>query len=336
MKSSRVLAGSILAGSVAVAAMFAAAPASAATLPLGQQISVITPQSQFNFADSNTAALTAVGTGVTDAPEWEQFNGVDVDDNGIGYAISTSYPEGADGAALYAADAKTGTTTYIADVSFFFGDFSLYPDECHGIDWTGGVLTLACVYEGDFDVTFIGVWDFAAGWAVPIVELNEEVDGDLPDGFEFNYISALATNPTTGELYAFSYGFTNAVYTVSEDEGLTYVSSTVEYGVYSADFDRGGQLWVTTFRFNPADRAIEPGESGLATLDPATGTLPFTAAWADQAEFISPITVWGALAATGSSVSATPAIAASAILLLGAILAAGTMVLRRRNADAQV
>jgi hypothetical protein len=333
MKSSRILAGSILAGSVAVAAMFAAAPAAAATLPLGQQISVITPQSQFNFADSNSAALTAVGTGVTDAPEDEQFNGVDVDDNGIGYAVSTSYPEGPDGAALYAADAKTGTTTYIADVSFFFGDYSLYPDECNGIDWTDGVLTLACEYDGQFLATFIGVWDFAAGWAVPVVELEGEAEGELPEGFEFNNISALATDPTTGELYAFSYGFTNAVYTVSEDDGLTYVSSTGAFGVYSADFDRGGQLWVTTFRFDPADRAIEPGESGLATLDPATGAFPFTAAWASQEVFVSPITVWGVLAATGSTMSIAPAIAASGVLLLGAILAAGTMVLRRRSAD---
>jgi hypothetical protein len=333
MKSSRVLAGSILVGSVAVATMFAAAPASAATLPLGQQISVITPQSQFHFADSNTAALTAVGTGVTDASDDEQFNGVDVDDNGIGYAISTDYPDGPTGAYLYSADAKTGTTTFIDEISFFFGDFSLYPDECHGIDWTSGVLTLACDYTGDFSVTLIGVWDFTAGWAVPVVELNEEIDGDYPDGFEYNNISALATDPKTGELYAFSYGYANAVYTVSEDEGLTYVESTGEYGVGGADFDRGGQLWVTAFRFNPADRAIEPGESGLATFDPATGTFPFTAAWADQEQFTSPITVWGALAATGSSVSVAPAIAASGILLLGAILAAGTMVLRRRNAD---
>jgi hypothetical protein len=39
------------------------------------------------------------------------------------------------------------------------------------------------------------------------------------------------------------------------------------------------------------------------------------------------------LANTGSTMSIAPAIAASGVLLLGAILAAGTMVLRRRSAD---
>ncbi len=46
------------------------------------------------------------------------------------------------------------------------------------------------------------------------------------------------------------------------------------------------------------------------------------------------ITVWGVLAATGSTMTIAPAIAASGILLLGALLAAGAIALRRRNADA--
>jgi hypothetical protein len=49
--------------------------------------------------------------------------------------------------------------------------------------------------------------------------------------------------------------------------------------------------------------------------------------------FTRAITVWGVLAATGATMSIAPAVAASGILLAGAILAAGAMVLRRRNAE---
>src|ERR1044071_2680318 len=89
MNSSRVLTGALIVGAVAVASMFAAAPASAATLPTGQKITVIDQWTdQFYNVNPANAESAPFGTAVALAPEIEA---VDVDDAGLGYAIGTAY-----------------------------------------------------------------------------------------------------------------------------------------------------------------------------------------------------------------------------------------------------
>lgn len=342
MNKSRVLAGALAVGALTIASLFAAAPANAATLPEGQKITVIESETaQFSFANPETAALTNVGTENPAELEGDTLTGVDVNDDGVGYAIGTYYTEGPQGAYLYAADAANGVIDYLVGIDFFFGDFPLEMDECTGIDFTAGQLLLACAVYGEGAAFFIGYWDFDLGMAVPLIELNgdPEIDpgpenpNEPEDGFDFRYITALAVDPVTGVIWAFTneqgyYG----VYTASEDAGLTPVTDTNDQRVDGADFDRGGQLWVTTYRDQQIDRAIEPGDAGLATLDPATGTFPFTAAWEDQEQLIWPITVWGkpTLPATGPADLSVP-IGAAALLLLAGTILAGVTVLRRRQ-----
>ena len=80
MKSSRMLTGALVVGSVAVASMFAAAPASAATLPLGQKITVVDKYDlQYYNVNPADAVATPVGTGTsTDNWTWRMAQDADV------------------------------------------------------------------------------------------------------------------------------------------------------------------------------------------------------------------------------------------------------------------
>lgn len=353
MKTRKVITGTLTIGALVLASMFAAAPAGAATLPAGQQISVIDSETgQISFANSDTAALTPVGPTWQDELEGDFLTGVDVDDDGQGYAIGVSYADGPDASYLYTADAKNGVLEYLAGIWILYGgDVPLRANECAGIDYTGGVLTLACtIYQSDgFDrnVAFIGTWDFDDEILIPWLELNGDPaipydpEGEAPnepeDSFDYRFITAIASDPVGGKLYVFTgEGDGYFIYTASEDDGLTPVSDTAEYVVLGADFDRGGQLWVTTYRYNIVARAIAPGDAGLATLNPATGAFPFTAAWADQEQQIQPITVWGKeiLPVSGPADPAAP-IAGAALLLLAGTILAGVTALRRRDLKPQ-
>ncbi len=345
MLKSRVLTGALVTGAFVVASMFAAAPANAAPLPAGQQITVLNSESgQFYFANNNTAAQTAVGSGNPIVLDGDYLTGIDVDDTGLGYAIATYYPDGAAGAYLYSADANTGVLDYIDSIYFNFGDFSEEMDECTGIDYTDGVLMLAChdfEEEEEGDRGYIGVWDFDLGEAIPLIELTGDPDIDEDDpqfpnepdnGFDFKPISAIAIDPISGLIYVFTQEFDpsykNGIYTASEDAGLTDVSDTDNYEINGADFDRGGQLWVTTYVF-PIPTLIPENNGGLATVNPADGTVPFSEPWADQEESIDPITVWGGLPATGPADSTAVVVGGAALLLFGAILAVGATARRR-------
>ncbi len=90
MKKPRLLAGAIVTGAVAITSLFAAAPASAATLPLGAKISVVNwYDAQYYEASPVDAAITPVGT-----PTWlgayENVEAIDVDDDGKGYALTVT------------------------------------------------------------------------------------------------------------------------------------------------------------------------------------------------------------------------------------------------------
>ena len=353
MKSYRALTGALVVGSVAVASLFAAAPASAATLPAGQKISVADTNTwQFSNASPVDATLTPTGTPAVH-PVTEYVEGVDVDDSGLGYGITTTWlwteaPEVPDdceqnpqqegcepffpqeypaGATLYKADANTGVLSAPIVIQIQTGPLdepSIDPAEsCFAIDYTGGKILASCNFYGDGDSAWIGYIDPATGILLPETELYGE---------DFVEFQAIAQSPLDGTIWGFQ-GYT--AYVISLDNEPADEIGGVAMTIWAADFDRDGHLWVSAYRPEaPAERVIEEGEEGLALLNLDTGEFDFNAAYSDPEAVINSLTVWGVLAATGSSFNPAPAVAASGVLLLGAFLAAGTMVLRRRNADA--
>ncbi len=345
MKPAHALTGAIIAGSVAVAAMFAAAPAAAATLPAGAKITVIDAfGDQFYNANPATAVATPVGTPTPVAP---MIQGVDVDDTGHGYAVGTleiyvepeegdtSDPRVDDEAYLYKADANTGALTEGKQVRIDDGgEDPVWANECSAIDYSGGVIIAVCYSWGNSDIGYVGVVDPSGEDAVLAVDtILWEQDGN------FHYFTAIALDPTDGTLYGFDLGRVSSLWTITldnadpelvEDQPLWYV-------VHAADFDRGGQLWLSVIE-EVVPSALNETYVELATFDfDAFAIVPvdyFSSEDPYEIDLPGALTVWGVLASTGSSVSLAPAVAASGVLLLGAILAAGTMVLRRRSADA--
>jgi hypothetical protein len=336
MLKSRALTGALIVGAVAVASLFAASPASAATLPAGQKITVLNQfDDQFYTASPVDASLTAVGIPDTIAGCVE---GVDVDDNGLGYAIASDVPffsfesgcngdEGALPAAVFPADANTGLLGAGVQVTLDLGlDGLRDADNCSAIDYTDGVVTAACmiIVSEEFAVTFVGTLDPATGLMQPDFAFD---GGELP----FLYVTAIATDPITGELYLFTVeavpegGFFFGIYTIDEVNGLDPITET-RAPVWGADFDRGGQLWVST----------QDGGPALATVALADGDFSFfefyTLGGAEYQSWIEPLMVWGlppTLPATGPANSTVLGVGAAVFLLVGAILAAATIARRR-------
>jgi hypothetical protein len=355
MKSSRTLTGALVIGAVAVASMFAAAPAAAATLPPGQKITVVDTNSwQFSNASPVDAALTPIGLPET-LGENEYVEATDVNDEGKGYALTTTWlwteaPEEPDdceenpqqegcapffpvqypaGATLYTADANTGKLAGGVPVTIVTGPLDepilADADSCFALDYTAGKILASCnIYDDeDGSSAWIGYIDPATGVLTPETLLFGEA---------FVEFQAIAVSTLNGDIWGFA-GF-DAFLISLDNEEADYVGD-VEMTIWAADFDRSGQLWVSAYLPEaPASRVIEEGEEGLAILNLDTGFFDFNAAYSDPAAVINSLTVWGVLAATGSTMTIAPAVAASGVLLLGAMLAAGTMVLRRRSADA--
>jgi hypothetical protein len=128
------------------------------------------------------------------------------------------------------------------------------------------------------------------------------------------------------------------VWTITlDDASPEFVEYTDNFEVLGADFDRGGQLWLSVDQFVIPALLANVSQLDLATFDFATNEVvvvaPFSSADPYEIDYPASITVWGVLAATGATVPIAPAVAAAGILLLGALLAAGTLVLRRRSAD---
>jgi hypothetical protein len=351
MKSPRILPGVIVVGAVAIASMFAAAPASAATLPAGQKITVVdTDDDQFYNVNPANAESAPVGTpaGVIR----EEIEGVDVDDTGLGYAVATYYADIEDPGEfgpysypaegwIYKADANTGAVSDGKQVLIDTGDEILtVSNECAAIDYSKGVILAVCfTYDGEteFGTAYIGPVDVSGDDAILDAKTT------LEENFEFNdflHFTAIAVNPVTGVIYGFD-DERPAAWTITlDDQYPTLLDFNDDYYVLGADFDRGGQLWLSVASYSIPSLLANVSFLELATFD-FTSNQPVSIdnfSSADPYEIESPqnITVWGALAATGSTMSPVAPVIASGILLLGALMAAGTMVLRRRSAGARV
>ena len=363
MKSTRALPGAIVVGAVAVASMFAAAPASAATLPPGQKITVIdSVDDQFYNVNPADALGTPVGT--PDGID-QLVTGTDVDDSGTGYAVATQefWPEDAvevdlpwsqalrsyvEGGYIYRADANTGKLTDGKPVLIATDVPEDWADECSAIDFSkGGIIAVCYTYswfetEDSEEVELAGYWDMTA--YIGTVDVSDPDHAVLTPlatlvGDGFRYFAAIAKNPIDGQLIGFDYWYNEAYYITFDGEFPEYIDDLDEFVVWGADYDRGGQLWLSVAPAVDTSR-IADFESffSLATFNFATAqpdeVAPFGSNDPYEVQWPQSITIWGVLAATGSTGSLVPALAASGILLLGALLAAGTMVLRRRSADA--
>lgn len=351
MHASKVITGALTVGALVLASMFAAAPASAATLPEGQKITVVERTSwQFFDASPVDAALTPVSPAPGVLPLGQYVEAVDVNDDGKGYGFATAFEEeeiedcneeevfcsflAPVGGWLFQADAKAGTLSggIHALVPIGAGPDWVQADSCYAIDYSGGQILGACnIYgdpeaEGDWpseDTAYIGYLDPATGRLAPLNTLVGE---------DFVELSAIAKNPKTGTIYGFEVlGGSTAVYVVTLDNQPLMGPGEEEWEITAADYDRDGTLWVSVYRPQIAARALSPGDQGLAIFDVASGTYPFDAAWPELEVWFNALTVWGKiLPPTGPASPALPAVGAALALLAGTILA-GVTVLRRKE-----
>ena len=315
----------LTAGSLFVlASVFAAAPASAETLPSGQQITIVDfEDGQFYNASPVNADVTPYGTSIV-----ENVAAIDVNDLGQGFALSNEYVEGqAVGSSVHKADAKAGTLMDAHGI--IVGD--VLARECSAIDLAAAGTVAAICSTGDGDggyLQYAGLLDPSTGLFTIEVALDNE-----------HYYTALASNPLNGVLYAFSVTQGPAQAWVIDFAADTSTSLGVElsHHAYGADFDRDGTLWITT------GVEITQGDDtflypALATLDLASGAASvvglYTTPDAEVVDFAQALTVWGpALAATGSVVDAMPiALGALLLLLAGAAFAATSRIARARSA----
>jgi hypothetical protein len=286
-------------------AVLVAAPAVAATLPDGQNITTIDTAGTAFEADPTTAVLTAIGpTGVT------QVFATDVDQTGHGYAIVVPTTAGVP-SVLYDFDATTGATTDPHPITVAGHGDGL---ACQGIDYTGGVIVASCSYEppdgGQFGV--IGVLDPVTGVLSADVLTNSQ-----------DPITAVAKSPTDGTIWVitFSNVIAKADLAAHTFDPFHPLQQQDVISMNGADFDRDGQLYVTyeiwvdgTFTWQ------------LGVLDTDAATIAEVGTLAPNVD-TEAITVWGvrplggedpagpALPATGSDVG--PGLLVGALALLG-------------------
>ena len=351
MRMSRALPAALVAGGFAIASLFFAAPASAATLPAGQKITVVDTNTwQFSHASPVDATLTPYGPAPV-IPFEEYVEAVDVDDDGRGYAFSTWYeytepvecgeeePECEPafgyftpfGATLYVADAAAGKLSSGIRVEVMTDpedpESWEWAESCLAIDYSGGTILAACNIYGDDgpDTAYIGQVDPDTARLYP---------DTIVSGEDFVELQAIAKNPKTSTIYGF--GTDHGVFILTLEEGPLMGPGSIEWAVTAADYDRDGVLWVSAYYpQGQADRALLPGEQGLAIFDPETGEFPFDAVWTEPEAVIFALTVWGkeTLPATGPAPAAPIAAGAAGLLMLGSLLAAGALLRRRAAAQ---
>lgn len=315
MPRSRLLAATAITASITLAGLLVASPASAATLPDGQRITVVSnyyadpgPSYDANPAD---AVLTALG-GVVGLAEGEFVSGIDVDvADGLGYAIITSRPDGWGEswiAPYNAATGEAGTAIPIVD------DEDNQLNGCLGLDLyaVDGRYYTACFENAAGNTS-------SFGWIDPTTGVLTELNGLA--GYEF---TEFASDPVTGRMFAFRFidgdADTYEVYEVDTTTWALVLIDDMAKPVWGADYDRDGKLFVSTYLHDNADN--DYGELDL--LDPLTAAFTvidyYTVDDAALEDDQLPLTIWGtpALPATGP-VNALPlGLGAALILLVGA------------------
>jgi len=145
--------------------------------------------------------------------------GLDFDADGNGYAITYGGQS-----RLWAVDI-TGEATLIGDI---FDADGAEAFDCTALDYTGGVISVACDSVGD-DVDVFGTIDPTSAVFTAVQALSTRV-------------ASLAFNPTNGVMYGFGYGGS----VLSIGDGVSEVGTTPDnVTLYGADFDDAGALWAT-------------------------------------------------------------------------------------------
>lgn len=323
MRASRGL--GFLAGTtaLALATLVVASPASAATLPDGQKITIVEfldtnspAEGQFYNVNPADAASTPVGTGTG-----ETISGLEVNDEGIGAAIGQLDSV----STVWTADANTGT---ISNPQTITVDGQIQPDSCDGIDLVNGTFIVACDEGGDADTSYVGALDPATGALISFIT----VDGD-----DYVAFDAIANSTVTAQLWGFAHiGAVSHSFTIDLENNDVDEVAPMENDVWAADFDRNGQLFVSSEELFGNEIEIP----ALAVTDPAVGTFsfiePYVSTTTDTALiFVAALSIWGvpALAATGAaSVDAFPIGLGSALLLLAGAAFVATARIGRRKA----
>ena len=326
MRTTPVLASLASATAIALVVLTVAAPASAATLPPGQKITIIDalddpgPQEgPFYSVNPANAAATPVGTG-----SGAYTVGVDVNDDGLGFAIGYVQVGDDYDPTLWDVDANTGSVTNPRTLIYPSGDSPL---ECEGIDLNqiSGELLIACVDETPNGmISTINTVDAQGFLSIDLVLSGED----------YQPFRAIATNPVTGVLWGFGPFDDDASFIIDRTAETAVLQAYLDNDVFGADFDRNGQLFLVSELYDGAEFEWR----SLAVTDPAVGSYVFNEWFIDQSTdavlfFVNSITVWGKLAATGSvsGAEATPVAIGSALLLLaGAAFIATSRVSRRK------
>jgi hypothetical protein len=194
---------------------------------------------------------------------------------------------------------------------------------------TTGELLVACVqYEVPElgNVSTVNTVDKATGQLTAVVLLS---------GRAFQEFTAIALNPVTGILWGFGPFDGDYSFIIDRDLQSAERIAPMDNQVYGADFDRNGQLFLASQLFAEGDDVEFPS---LAVTDPAADDFTSNEWFVDTSDdttliFVGALTVWGKLAATGSTpTEVLPVALGSALLLLaGAAFIATARMNRRRT-----
>jgi hypothetical protein len=294
----------------ALALVLTGAPSAlAATLPDTDTTVIATwSTGALSTVDPETGALTGLGAAPTPSTN---FAGIDVASNGAGYAIGF-----APVATLVPVDLTAGTYGTAIPITTTDGEPVGY---CTALDMSAsGVLVAAC----DSPDQTVGVVDATTGVFSPIATTLARV-------------SALATNPLTGVLYAFEYG--RRVLTLDPATGATALVATPDFTAYAADFDSTGVLWYSSFsQIGTVDTA-----TWTATVLPSNVQSEALTVWSTAAAVVEPpVVVDPVVTAPAAITPAAPAVLAETgvetaptLWAAGLLLALGAsaLVLRARR-----
>lgn len=315
MIRSRLLAAVAATGALTLAALLVASPAQAATIASGQRITIASnyygaPGLVFD-ASPVDATLTQLPEGFTLA-EGEFVSGIDVNDDGQGYAIITSQPDGWGESFILPFDATTGAVgprVEIVNVSEGIDGFG-----CQGLDLsTDGRWYTSCKDAGVL---------FFVGWVDPTTGEYTV----LESYFQNFLVTEFATDPTTGTIWAFTAAFDGSSFslnTMNPENGSLYTTHSLTKPVWGADFDRDGTLFVTSF----LNDVVDNDYAELNTLSVEDGTVTVIDVVTDDGVALEddrePLTVWGhvpapVLPVTGAGDAVPVGLGAALLLLLGA------------------
>ena len=328
MRAHRIL--SAIAGLAAIgfASVLVVSPAAAspATLPVGQQITVVEQIPGDGPEGSRMWTASPVDAVLTDNKPVQAavfVQAIDVNDDGIGYATEdrfnsdtlerTTY--------LWKANANTGELTDPVQI-VAAALIDLVFSECNGLDLQpDGTIVLACTSNAINGNPLNGFLGVVTPGGVFTVHFNSQVQEDVP--FDF---TAVAYNAVTGELWAFVDD--SAAFLVNRSAEPWVLGNVIPLGqdVDGADFDSSGQLFVTD--------ASDGTELQTLDLTVVPGTFNLIGLMRDGiGNVVSPvlaITIWGeALPATGPAEIVPIGLGTALLFLAGAAFIATGRIGRR-------